>query len=314
MKETEKELCQLFEKYIADTCNREEFDRLLNLVEKSESEPTLHHLLKRQWDAGAPRTTRKTSYRKWYAAAAVILVLLTTALFLWKPEKETAPLLSQRKESDVLPIATRIKLPDGSNVILRDGSQLDMHPSFEGNTREVSLEGEAYFDIAPLPEKPFIIHTGHLKTTVLGTAFFIKANPTESLITVTVTRGKVKVENEKTLLAVLEADKQLIYHAPSNHVSEKTVDAEKEAAWKSHDLIFRNSPFETIVQELSHLYEVRITFDDDFLKQRRITASLDDRDSIETILDILCTAQHAYYIMEGGTYIVKSLKNSPYKE
>jgi ferric-dicitrate binding protein FerR (iron transport regulator) len=128
------------------------------------------------------------------------------------------------------------------------------------------------------------------------------------VITVTVTRGKVKVEDEKTLLAMLEADKQLVYNTNSNRVVEKTVDAGKEVAWKSHSLIFRHSTFESIVQEISIIYEATIVFENETLKQRQITASLDDRDSIETILDILCTAQRTYYVMDGGTYVIKPLK------
>jgi ferric-dicitrate binding protein FerR (iron transport regulator) len=309
MIKSKKEINELFEKYSADACNREEFNQLLDLVEKGESDKTLHRLLKQEWDAGTPRPIRKISYR-WHSVAVVILALFTTAIFLWNIGEDSTPTLSQsqREESDVLPGVTRIKLLDGSTVMLRNGSWLNMGNSFEGNTREVSLEGEAYFEIVSNPEKPFIIHTGKVKTTVLGTAFSIKAYPADPVITVTVTRGKVKVEDEKTLLATLEADKQLVYNTKSNHIAEKTVDVGKEVAWKSHNLIFRNSAFESIVQEISIVYEVTIVFENEALKQRQITASLDDRDSIETILDILCTAQRAFYIMEGETYVIKSLK------
>jgi len=72
-----------------------------------------------------------------------------------------------------------ITLPDGSTVILHAGSKLDYPVSFNGNTREVNLIGEGYFDVQHDPARPFIIHTGHLKTTVLGTAFNIKANAGE---------------------------------------------------------------------------------------------------------------------------------------
>jgi ferric-dicitrate binding protein FerR (iron transport regulator) len=142
----------------------------------------------------------------------------------------------------------------------------------------------------------------------LGTAFSIKANPADPVITVTVTRGKVKVEDDKTLLAMLEADKQLVYNTKTNRVSEKTVDAGLASDWRSHNLIFRNSSFESIIQEISTIYDVTIVFEDESLSQRQITASLDDRDAIATILNILCTAQRAYYIMEGETYVIKSLK------
>ena len=307
MRESKKKVNELFEKYCTDACNREEFDELLDLVGKGESDNTLHRLLKQEWDTEAPRPIRKISSR-WYSAAAVMLLLLTTTLFLWRRGGDATHALSPQEENNLLSGITSIQLPDGSSVMLRDGSWLNVDSSFAGNTREVSLQGEAYFDVASNPGKPFIIHTGKVKTTVLGTAFSIKANPADPVITITVTRGKVKVEDDKTLLAMLEADKQLVYNTKTNRVSEKTVDAGIESDWRSHHLIFRNSSFESIVQEISSIYEVTILFENEALKQRQITASLDDRDAIETILDILCTAQRAYYVMEGETYVIKSLK------
>lgn len=308
MRESEKKINKLFEKYINDASNREEFDELLDLVGKGESDKTLHRLLKQEWNGEASRLNRNISYR-WYGAAAVILLILTTTIFLWKREGgDATQVLSQQEGNDLLTDVTRLKLSDGSTVTLREGSWLNIDRSFDGSTREVSLEGEAYFDVAANPGKPFVIHTGKVKTTVLGTAFSIKANPAEPLITITVTRGIVKVEDEQTLLATLVADKQLVYNTQSNRVSEKNVDAGTITDWRSHNLIFRNSSFESIVQEISLIYDVTILFEDEALSQRQITASLDDRDPIETILNILCTAQRAYYVMEGETYVIKSLR------
>jgi ferric-dicitrate binding protein FerR (iron transport regulator) len=306
MRESKKKVNELFEKYRTDACNREEFDELLDLVGKGEHDTTLHRLLKQQWDAEVPRSTRKISSR-WYSAAAVLLLLITTTILLWRSGGDATHTLSPQQENNLLSGITHIQLPDGSSVMLRDGSWLNVDSSFAGNSREVSLRGEAYFDVVSNPGKPFIIHTGNVKTTVLGTAFTIKANPADPVITITVTRGKVKVEDEQTLLATLEADRQLVYNTRSNRITEQTVDAGIASEWRSNSLIFRNSTFESIVQEISSIYEVTILFENEALKQRQITASLDNRDAIETILDILCTAQRAYYVMEGETYVIKSL-------
>jgi ferric-dicitrate binding protein FerR (iron transport regulator) len=85
-----------------------------------------------------------------------------------------------------------INLPDGSKVVLNANSKLEYPPGFSNNTREVYLDGEAYFDIAHDPGKPFIVHTGSISTRVLGTAFNINAYRSQQFVEVTVTRVKWK--------------------------------------------------------------------------------------------------------------------------
>jgi ferric-dicitrate binding protein FerR (iron transport regulator) len=190
-------------------------------------------------------------------------------------------------------------------VALRENSRLDMRNNFEGNSREISLEGEAYFDIASNPDRPFIIHTGRIRTTVLGTAFAIKAIPGESLITVTVAKGKVKVEDGDNLLTFLETDQQLIFDIEYELSQEFMVDSEREVSWRPNELIFRNMSFGDIVRELSGIYSVGIVFESEQLKQRRITASLDRREPIEALLKILTTAQQSYFTLEEEIYVIK---------
>lgn len=306
MRDSKKEVTDLFEKYRADTCSKEEFDKLLNHVGKGGHDKTLHLLLKQAWDADASRSTRNASYR-WAGAAAVVLLLLTTTFLLWRSGEEASHPLAQQESGSLLSGITRIQLSDGSRVTLRDGSWLNLDSLFDGNNREVFFQGEAYFDVASNPGKPFIIHTGNVKTTVLGTAFSIKTDPADAMITITVTRGKVMVEDENTVLATLEADRQLVYNTKTNRVTENTIDAGLETDWRSHHLVYRNSTFEAIAQEISSIYGVTILFENEALKLRQITASLDDRDSIESILEILCTAQRAYYVKEGEAYLIRAL-------
>lgn len=309
MSESKTDVTNLFEKYYSGTCNREEFDQLLDLIEKGDDDEMMLQFLKREWNNSAPKRSHTLLYRR-VGAAAVILLLIASTFFLWRGGDKVNQPMVQDEGRELLSEVTRIQLSDGSIVLLRDGSWLNVDSLFAKDSREVSLQGEAYFEVATNPTKPFVIHTGKVKTTVLGTAFSIKANPAETEVTVTVTRGKVMVEDEeeKVLLATLEADRQLVYNTKSNRVTEKTVNAAIASNWRSHHMIFRNSTFESIVQEISELYGVTILFDDEFLRQRQITASLDDRDPIETLLDILCTAQRAYYVKVGDSYLIKPLE------
>jgi transmembrane sensor len=305
MADSRKAIDNLFKKYLDNNCSRQEFDELLDLVDKGRNDDRLKELLEQEWNRGASRSFRQLSNR-WLRVVAAVLLLLTVSLFIRKEGNETVRSLVHRAEYSRVSGITRVKLPDGSTVMLRGGSRLNLDSSFAVKSREVTLLGEAFFDVVADPEKPFIIHTGKVKTTVLGTAFTIKANPSDPVITVTVTRGKVKVEDERSLLATLEADRELVYHTTSNQVTEKEADNNRETEWKPGKLVYRNSTFEEIVQEISLIYEVQVLFEEERLKHRQITATLDLQDSLESILEMLCVAQGANFVKDGERYLIKS--------
>ena len=225
---------------------------------------------------------------------------------------------------DFQEMQARIILLDGTIVTLKNGSQLSQKNNFSRNTREIILEGEAFFDIAHNPDMPFIIHTKGIRTTALGTAFTVRAVPNETSIVVTVVEGKVKVEDGERLLAALGANQQFIYGIESESLQEKMIDAEKvkmegmeleteakiekEVDWQPHDLVFRNVPFGDIVREIAARHNVSIVFENDALSRQRIDALLDIRNPIETLLDLLCASQRATYSVERGIYTIR-IKN-----
>src|SRR5690606_22599672 len=108
-----------------------------------------------------------------------------------------------------------LTLPDGSTVVLHKGSTLELAQGFNEESRTVYLSGEAYFDVFHNPKSSFINRTGKLKTTVLGTAITIKAWVNKIDITVNVSRGKVSIEDDEILIAVLTNDKQDTTHIDS---------------------------------------------------------------------------------------------------
>lgn len=193
-----------------------------------------------------------------------------------------------------------ITLPDGSIVILHAGSKLEYPEAFTGKTREVLLSGEAYFDIKHDSLKAFIINTGRVKTTVLGTAFNIKAYPDAPEITVSVTRGKVKVEDDKAVLGVLTPDQQIVYNTNSATAIHQKVNAMAKSSWTTTNMIFENATFETIAVNLSKRYDVNIQFNDETLKQCPVTASFTGTEPLKEVLDVICQVRNATYTIENG--------------
>ena len=249
--------------------------------------------------------------RRWlrYAAGIVAVVGWSVAFSLMGTKHHPAE-LTDETVAQTTPFAssvTSIVLSDGSVIALREGSRLNQGTNFEGDTREVTLDGEAYFDIKSHPDKPFVIYTGNIKTTVLGTSFSIRAYSSDPQVVVTVTKGTVKVESEKRLLAILEADNQLIYNINTQKSTEKTVDAQKEVDWKSYELLYKNRTFAFIAQEIGKAYDVTIEFDSESLGNQLITAYVDTRDPVEKVLAMLCMSQRADFSIEDGIYKIKPL-------
>ena len=243
-----------------------------------------------------------------YRSAAILLLpfVALSVYLLVQQINSNRPMQTEIAEIlDPSGTQSRITLADGSVVTLKDGSRLNLKNSFMGGTREVTLVGEAFFEIAHNPNKPFIIHTGRVRTTVLGTSFSIKAMPGENSITVAVAEGKVKVEDGSKLLATLEANQQFIHGIEAEYLQEKEVVVEHEIDWIMHELFFSNMPFGDIVQELAIKYGVNIVIESEALRRRRITALLDNRESIDELMKFLSESYHATFTVQGKTYVIK---------
>ena len=132
-------------------------------------------------------------------------------------------------------------LPDSTQVWLNAASSLEFPDKFKGNKREVFLTGEAFFDVKHADNSPFLIHTKNVTTTVVGTAFNIRAYPDQKMITVSVSRGKVKVSRNDQLIATLTKGQQVKVNNTKDKdpVIEEEVAVEKINSWQQGDLSLR---------------------------------------------------------------------------
>jgi len=193
-----------------------------------------------------------------------------------------------------------IMLPDGSKVVLRHGSKLNFPSAFTGNKREVELIGEAYFDIHHDEKKPFVIHTGTIKTTVLGTAFDISAYPSQKKVVVTVTRGRVRVEDDHKISVILTPNEQVVCDNNTEIAQKNKVEASRALTWAGSDMTFDGESFKSIAVLLSRRYQVSIEFKNPALEQCPITASFTGTETLKDILEILCTARGTTYKFENA--------------
>jgi ferric-dicitrate binding protein FerR (iron transport regulator) len=220
-------------------------------------------------------------------AAAVVFIIFFASLFIFfnRPSNNSKPtiLALHQKENRV------IFLPDGSTVILSSGSKLNYPSSFDGlEKREVFLDGQAFFDIKHNASRPFIVYTGKLKTEVLGTAFDLKAIPREADITVTVTRGKVKVMDQNKMLGILTPNQQIIYSKKKVNVVTKMVNSDSLLNWKEQDLRCDDLTIAEAAELLEERYRVKIVISDQSITSQRFTTTFAKNDSFEQVLQSIC--------------------------
>ena len=238
-----------------------------------------------------PMHPKRTWWRS-IAAAAAILIVASALLLEWPaihdrfyaPELATLTAPANGKQM--------IALADGSQVWVNAGAVLKYPKSFNGKTREVYLSGEAYFDIVHKSSQPFIVHTGKVLTTVLGTAFNINAGKT---VVVTVTRGKVSVIAYKQLLGYVTPDEQISYNTVSNEHTQTTVDAAKVIAWQQNDIHFEDITFENAAKQLQQQFNVKISFANDKVKNCRFSGTAVRGKNLDQILKVLCAFNNASY-------------------
>ncbi|GAB2982434.1 hypothetical protein GCM10027049_18810 [Mucilaginibacter puniceus] len=252
----------------------------------------------------------KIKYISAAAAAVIAGFLLTYTIFLAQPQQQIAKVVIMKKSDNRL-----IHLPDGSIAIVMKGSKLTYPSSFDGlKKREVYLEGEAYFDIKHNDKKAFIVHTGKLQTTVLGTAFNVKALNTDKFIVVTVTRGKVSVGDKDKVFGTITPNQQIVFNKVRANSQVKKVAAAEFTCWQGQDLVLDDVTMEEASIVLKERYKVEIQCIDPKLQINRFTTEFQYNESLEHVLKILSQYNNTTYSYDKENNIVtignKQINNS----
>lgn len=249
----------------------------------------------------------------WKLIVAASVILVVSSMFWWLNKPVSQPESVGNSITEATTKANNlIQLPDGSKVILTPGSRLEYSSSFNGKLiREVHLEGEAFFDVVRNLEQPFIVHTGKLKTTVLGTSFNVKAVPGDKSITVTVISGKVHVGDEKQTLAVLLPDEQVVYHVDDARKDVMTVESEEALGWLKGDLYCDDITVGQAALLIEERYGVKVDVSDRELREKRFTTTFSKAEPLESVLNSLALFNDAeYQVDSSGSRIVTVTLNS----
>lgn len=236
-------------------------------------------------------SNRSASSYKWLKIAASVIILLGIGLTFFMSNGLFDQRINYITKETTRGQKSTLELSDGTKIRLNAGSTLIYPEKFGQDTRKVVLRGEAFFDVARDESRPFVIESGEVETTVLGTSFNISAFDGEDIL-VTVASGTVSVEShlQKSLLT---AGQQAVYHLQTKKLAtKKHAQLRQVIAWKDGLLVFQNAEMDKVVKKLSRWYNVDIRYAEDKMKNCRITAEYKN----ETLANILRSFQFIYGI------------------
>lgn len=247
----------------------------------------------------------------WWAAACLLLVAgsLTTWLVSRTPAMRVASepagisLVEVRNDGSAERI---VSLGDGSTIRLAPQSTVRIDTAFR-ERRNVYLSGEAFFEVARDPKRPFLVHTNGLITKVLGTSFRVTAYDKDARVTVQVRTGKVAVYPSRTTEnagLLLTPNQQAYFLRKESQLGRGLVDNPKLLPEAVKDrFAFEDTPMPDIFRALEKAYGIRIVFDEEVFGKCRMTTTLDEGMLFEK-LNVICTVSGASYQSVDGEIVI----------
>ncbi|WP_279052814.1 FecR family protein [Hoylesella timonensis] len=203
-----------------------------------------------------------------------------------------------------------LTLSDGTQVKLNSGSTLSypQHFSTFAHSREVYLDGEAFFKVTHQSKQPFIVHIGNLKVKVLGTQFNIKAYPAEENITTTLAQGKVLVYENKQAMTILP-DEQVVYNRVNGMMKKQRVENYDYSQWMHGRLYFNQAPLKTIIADLQRRYNIRLNIASDVDLSQKYTMAFREDETIDDVMHVLCNiSDHLHFTKQNNIIIIYTKK------
>lgn len=185
----------------------------------------------------------------------------------------------------------RVNLPDGSSVWLNAASTLRYPLAFTGTERRVQLTGEAYFDIAPRADQPFIVDAGNTAVQVLGTTFNINAYPEEQHLKTTLVSGAISVKTAREE-QVLQPGKMATVTAMGNCII-TTVDVNAVTAWKDGYFRFDEDDLPAVMRQLERWYDITVKYEGN-IPVRRFSGEIGRNTPLADVLEFLQKAKVSF--------------------
>lgn len=195
-----------------------------------------------------------------------------------------------------------IVLADGSTITLNGEAKLIYPRKFNSATRNVSLEGEAFFSITKNPDKAFVINAKAAEIKVLGTSFNVIAD--DDKVEVLVESGKVRfseINNTEKAVFLEKGDYAIL---KENLLSKSLMNDDNYLSWKTQKMVFRSMPLKDVAKVIERTYHVSIQFENEDIAKEEINTTF-DQESLNHVLDNICLSFRLSYEKKGNTILLK---------
>lgn len=262
-------------------------------------------------------------------SAAVITGAILVAAWWFLGDKQQQPAHHQEAIASLHEVKNdklfndTVRLPDGSLVILEPKAIVRYNHQFTGPKREVYLEGNAFFKVTRNTRSPFYVYSRNIVTQVLGTSFFVKANPFGKNVEVSVQTGKVAVyeygretiqerKNDESSGVILKPNQKVIYNDTDHHFRTTLVEiplpviAGKNAEERITDLnfVFDETPTAQVLSYLEQAYHIEMVMDNESLAKCLFSGDIKGQNLYDQ-LEIICESVQATYEIRGTKILIK---------
>jgi len=343
---------ELIEKFLSGNCTKEEAALVWNYLRKN---PDESYLLKEfeQADGEAPlpegyreemlayitemtpvapaeKKVKRLNFL-WYGAAAAVILVICKMWLLDRPAMKAsgehlasheAPKTEWITESNAGKKEIMVFLPDSSKVRLSPGARMLYRKGFGTiANRDVQVSGKAFFDVAKNRQRPFTLYSEGLQTSVLGTSFYVNANPYSDEVSVKLFTGRVRIsldDSTSKRAYYLEPGQELVFSKSSRNIAiNGPVKHTEDHIAKAHSLkadtisnwyMFNNQRLADVFDQLSAIYNVDIEYSHSEIRDMYFIGKLEKKDSLNEIISDIAILNHLSVTTSNGRYIIRKGK------
>lgn len=207
---------------------------------------------------------------------------------VYEPQKEEKKITIQNNHLVIPKGKTyQLLLSDGTRIWLNSETEITYPTRFVGNKREITLIGEAFFEVAKNKEKPFIVNANGMEVKVLGTSFNVSCYTADKTISTTLIEGSVSVKTENKKTVTITPSEQFTYNRDDAKTDIRIVNTELFTSWINGEYIFKDTALEEIVKKLQRWYDFSVNYEDESLKNNRYSLIVDRNTDIDHLLEVI---------------------------